>query len=583
MTEVLVLNSQVVPQEFGQLANRLLDEYEVADIRVAERLFEILARQGRTEAGFPRVRAIDCSLVVDAIRRAFVLNRRQLQIRDTKTINRLDTLLEAFAQSDVRFYPNESLRIRLLQAELRFFLNDAAGMRDILGDMGDCYYAVEGDARGIESLMWLDGQALALSGEVKDLNRIFLDRVTMLVRKNPMRTWQFATRFAAFLSLGKRSDLSEGLLGYFLQRLSAKIMETRRPYPNPIKRYAITLLKIVRFALMSLCLLILTKGDIRLKRHISSSAEIKDDLLVTRAMGGIGDLLMMTPGLRAAAKKRRRAVKLAVNRKFFPVFANNPHVELIDIEALGLEPKQYRRWVDLTDCPAARYEQKHKPDLKKGRVEVFAAALNVTAAELDTNGWRPEINLDAEQRAFADSFWSNAGFGLRPVLGIQPFSRDAYKDHPEILRIIKDLNEDYDILLFHHIADGLPSGPAIASTAGMSLSQSFALLAKLDAMVSVDSAFLHAAAAFDIPTVAMFGPTDGKVFTRHHRNAVVINVQERFSCSPCWRNEDIPCLVTRYQGTSPCIASITIKEIREGLNLVRKKTSVDHVLVAADA
>lgn len=124
------------------------------------------------------------------------------------------------------------------------------------------------------------------------------------------------------------------------------------------------------------------------------------------------------------------------------------------------------------------------------------------------------------------------------------------------------MSADYDIIIFHHLETRLPAGPGIASTAGLPLAQSIALVSAVDAMVSVDSGFLHAAAAFDVPVVGMFGPTDGKLFTRHHKHAAVISANDRFACAPCWRNEDVPCQVTRQVGTSPCVAALKVEAVQ---------------------
>ena len=89
-----------------------------------------------------------------------------------------------------------------------------------------------------------------------------------------------------------------------------------------------------------------------------------------------------------------------------------------------------------------------------------------------------------------------------------------------------------------------------------------ALVSALDAMVCVDSGFLHAAGAFDVPVVAMFGPTDGKLFTRHRQHATMVSANESFACAPCWRNEDLPCQVTRRVGTSPCVAALKVEAVQ---------------------
>jgi hypothetical protein len=65
-----------------------------------------------------------------------------------------------------------------------------------------------------------------------------------------------------------------------------------------------------------------------------------------------------------------------------------------------------------------------------------------------------------------------------------------------------------------------------------------------------------------VPVVAMFGPTDGKLFTRHLRHATVICANESFACAPCWRNEDLPCQVTRQVGPSPCVAALKVEAVQ---------------------
>ena len=180
---------------------------------------------------------------------------------------------------------------------------------------------------------------------------------------------------------------------------------------------------------------------------------------------------------------------------------------------------------------------------------------------LERYGWDIEYALDAGQAAFRDDFIRRAGFGGRAIVGVQPYSRDSYKDHPDIERFIETLKADYDLIIFHHVETHFAPGPGVTSTAGLTLAQSIALVSKLDAMVCVDSGFLHAAAAFDVPVVALFGPTDGKLFTRHHRHATVVSANGSYACAPCWRNEDLPCWLTGKFGSSPCVAAVKVETV----------------------
>ena len=288
---------------------------------------------------------------------------------------------------------------------------------------------------------------------------------------------------------------------------------------------------------------------------------VKKDIVVTRAMGGTGDFLIMTAGLRALSKRSGTTVKLVIERKFFDLFRNNPYVELIDIDGPPVDVADCKDWRNLTLCPAAKYESKRRPFVRKGRAELFAAGMGVSRRLLDVHGWHVEYALDERQAQFARSFLLDRKLGARPIVGVQPYARDSYKDHQDIQRFVAALGERYDVIVFHHLETGLAIGPKMASTAGLSLAELIALVSALDAMVCVDSAFLHAAAAFDVPVVALFGPTDGALFTRQHRRATVIDAKDRFACAPCWRNEDLPCSLTGKFGPSPCVAAIKVEPV----------------------
>jgi ADP-heptose:LPS heptosyltransferase len=154
---------------------------------------------------------------------------------------------------------------------------------------------------------------------------------------------------------------------------------------------------------------------------------------------------------------------------------------------------------------------------------------------------------------------------------VQPFSRDSYKDHPDIIPFIERLSETYDVIIFHHAPAGFPEGPGIATTAGLPLGESLALVSSVSVMLAVDSAFIHASAAFDVPLVGLFGPTDGKLFTKHHRRKAVLDGGGRFACAPCWRNEDLPCKLTGHVGTSPCIASIDFGSVKAAIESMLRR------------
>ncbi|NIR63837.1 MAG: hypothetical protein GWN00_02390, partial [Aliifodinibius sp.] len=114
------------------------------------------------------------------------------------------------------------------------------------------------------------------------------------------------------------------------------------------------------------------------------------NILITRAMGGIGDLLTMTPGIHALKQKYpAERIYLAIPKIYFPVFEHNPDMILIDIEKEPLNYTAYRKWYNFTDCPAARTEALSAPRVKKNRIDIFARALGIKGIRLWRMNRRP--------------------------------------------------------------------------------------------------------------------------------------------------------------------------------------------------
>ena len=523
------------------------------------------ARLEKNSSGFPRLRPQGIKSLTDQIRAAVDDVEDLIRAGDRETKNELSTIIESVLASDVVFYPRESLGIRILLARINLISNDIAGVRKSLGLWLDRPYAAEAGVHELGDLYALDGTLQLLEGAASgEIGATAARRLLMLARLRPRSAFRLFRQFAPLVAVHPQENLSKGLTS-FVVRIAKTHVRLNRPLLRFSRRRVRTVARLTTFlataALMSGSFL-----NRRQERAAQRAALHSQGVVVSRAMGGIGDLIMMTPGLRALAKRYQRPVKFVTNRKFFAVFEHNPDVELIDIDGPPIDLSKNPNWRNLTLCPASSYESKAAPYVYRGRVRLFASGMGVSWRQLQKSGTKPTITLAEADRDFAASFLKGKGFGGRPLIGVQPYSRDSYKNHPEIVGMIGKLAQEFDILVFHHVADGLPQGERIATTAGLKLSQSLALAEKLSALVSVDSAFLHVASAFDVPVVALFGPTDGKIVADHHNKKVVVTAPPSFACMPCWRNEDMPCTLTGQTGLSPCMAAIPYARVRSALD-----------------
>ncbi len=294
---------------------------------------------------------------------------------------------------------------------------------------------------------------------------------------------------------------------------------------------------------------------------LSPQTDNLKNILITRAMGGIGDLLMMTSGIHALKKKYpNKEIHLAVQKRYFQLFEGNDDVKLVDIEGEFFSHLEYKRWYNLTDCPASRVESRTAPKVRKSRIDIFARSLGIRGIKYFTMHRKPRYFITEDEKIFANNFWNVNDLRSKKVIGVQIHSDETYRDYPLMEKLVERISKEYTVLLF----DGTPINgynfENVIKVESFSLRKAFAIASRCDLIIAPDSAFVHFAAAFDIPTIALFGPIDGKVRTKHYPNCTFIDSREQFGCLPCWRNESIPCKLTGMR-ISVCMEHISIDNI----------------------
>lgn len=316
-------------------------------------------------------------------------------------------------------------------------------------------------------------------------------------------------------------------------------------------------------------------GSDKNKTDVSKAIKKSKAVLITRAMGGIGDLLMTTPGLHALKKKHpRKELHLAIPKRYFPLFYENRDVKLIDIESDFFSQFNYSKWYNFTDCPAARGESRKAPKVKKGRIELFARALGVRGLRLKLINKMPRYFLTDDEKEFAKIFWQELGLLGNKVIGIQLKADESYRNYPLMEQLVEKISQKYKVLLFDgEKIDGFDFENVIKIDS-FSLRKAFALAHKCDVIVAPDSSFVHFAAAFNKPTVAIYGPIDGKVRTKDYPNCTYVDSRKSLGCLPCWRNENIPCKLTGMRA-SACLEGIPVTNIVEEIEKKLKENNND--------
>ena len=155
----------------------------------------------------------------------------------------------------------------------------------------------------------------------------------------------------------------------------------------------------------------------------------------------------------------------------------------------------------------------------------------------------------------------------RPTLGINPGATygSAKRWYPEkFAQVARALSTSYNIVLFGgpneiEMANDIEanlSGVVVQNKAGKtSVEQLCAMIGGLDLFITNDSGPMHVAAAYQVPTVAIFGPTNHTETSQWNNKKSAI-VRHEMKCSPCMKRE---CPLGHHE----CMTNITAQEVIE--------------------
>lgn len=214
-------------------------------------------------------------------------------------------------------------------------------------------------------------------------------------------------------------------------------------------------------------------------------------ICLARASGGIGDILMMTPGIKALAKEDWE-VYVAINRhgtrddSYYLLLKDNPYIkEIYDYRYVN--KKRFDKFVDLSNV-AYLYEQAGYPYT---RCEIFARKIGV---KIESN--KPELFLETTYK------------NKIPTIALHFISLEKRRSLPEITRekLIHYLlnNTKYNLLLLDNKESEIIS-ERIVSCHKKNVEESTFELSKCIYFIGVDSGWIHVAGALGIRSLGLFG------------------------------------------------------------------------------
>ncbi len=246
-------------------------------------------------------------------------------------------------------------------------------------------------------------------------------------------------------------------------------------------------------------------------QQLGRDAGEPESTLIMRS-GAIGDLLMLSPALKAWKAKTGQKVSLCCFPHHFPIFEGDPTVdELVPYPLRWTDSKLYTNIISLENTMELNHDE-HATD-------VFAKALDVA---IPLSDYRPTFRSTESEIELAKKHL----FTNRPNIALQMRASVPTRDYQpnQWLEVIVGLqNRGWGVLLLGRKGQIPPVPPQFnspfirdLSALDLTLRESAAVLANCDAFIGVDSSFMHFAGALEIPAVSLHGPFAWQIRTAHY-------------------------------------------------------------------
>lgn len=292
-------------------------------------------------------------------------------------------------------------------------------------------------------------------------------------------------------------------------------------------------------------------------------------ICVTRALGGIGDVLMTTPALAAIKREWPNShLTYATDFKYLDgalkdILAHNPYIdELISHHIIS------SRNFDVSYDVSSVCLQYERPGTKPpNRIDLFAQHVGIP---LDGIRCLPTYILAPDEITWAKKRFAKMLKRVqKPIyIGIQPRSTTPRRNWP--IEKVKELigllaqNPAFKVIVFDSDFAGGPTDESkwnflnVETFINFGIRQITAALNELDLFVCMDSGLLHLAGALNKKIVSIFGSTHPESRINHYPNATAVWRADELHCSG---GKDLACWYENCKNHFACLTRITVEDV----------------------
>ena len=237
---------------------------------------------------------------------------------------------------------------------------------------------------------------------------------------------------------------------------------------------------------------------------------------------GLGDVLMVTPTLKAFADRGLKVSMWTIN-EFMPVFDHNPDV--VSVHDMGTFNANVSHDLDY-NCDLVGVVERDPRHPEINRTELFA---RISGVQIESR--KPLYYPTDDELAEAEERWGPK----TPRVALVARTSTERRDWPYMQELAAALApDDISMGVFGASAPQCWEGHGAVNFGGIGLRNTFAMLATADVCVTPDTGLLFAAVSVDTPTIAIFGCWPPHLCVEGYQNVFAFDANEILGRVHCY-------------------------------------------------
>ena len=304
------------------------------------------------------------------------------------------------------------------------------------------------------------------------------------------------------------------------------------------------------------------------KINIKEFYEKRNKILIIRACGGLGDILMHRMIFEDFKLLMPEAeIHFACPLQYHEALVDHPFIDKI-LDSAKIDKSDYIISYNTTSA-CGRYECSIAPLSGDHRSDIWANHCGVNLTKHNMH-----ISLTDEEKESGKKIVEKIRNKEGQVVALAPISAMISKNLlPHHIEFIKNYFKDKDYFLFgvHNIPIHDLNKLNIPQVFNLSIREWMGVLNYADYVISVDTSAFHFAGGIAKPVTGIFTFADGLVYSKYYPKKIIVQkhrINGDWDCGPCYNWSLCP---KTNSTIKPCLTEITNKMLQDGIDLMLER------------